>query len=172
MTILKDVKLKAFVRNKSRETLLRHGRKLVEEQGAGALSARKLALRANSSVGMIYSLFATMDQLAAEINVATLTELYQQMSRVVLATNPFNNLNRYADVFAAYVEANPNLWHLLFNRHLALDAPKSTIAEARIIKKIDILIGMQAARLIGGLNGREKRLSIKVLEMSLFALSG
>ena len=172
MTILKDVKLKAFVRNKSRETLLRHGRKLVEEQGAGALSARKLALRTNSSVGMIYSLFATMDQLAAEINVATLTELYQQMSRVVLATNPFNNLNRYADVFAAYVEANPNLWHLLFNRHLALDAPKSTIAEARIIKKIDILIGMQAARLIGGLNGREKRLSIKVLEMSLFALSG
>ena len=172
MATLEDIKLKAFVRDKTREALLKCGRRLVAEQGVEALSARKLAQAANSSVGMIYSLFATMDQFAAEENVITLAELYQQMSRVVLAENPFNNLNRYADVFTSYVEANPHLWHLLYGRHLALDAPKSTMAEARIIKKIDILIGMQAAKLIGGLSGREKRLSIKVLEMSLFALSG
>ena len=155
MATLEDIKLKAFVRDKTREALLKCGRRLVAEQGVEALSARKLAQAANSSVGMIYSLFATMDQFAAEENVITLAELYQQMSRVVLAENPFNNLNRYADVFTSYVEANPHLWHLLYSRHLALDAPKSTMAEARIIKKIDILIGMQAAK-----------------EMSLFALSG
>ncbi len=172
MASLKDIKLKAFVKDKTKEALLECGRRLVAERGVEALSARKLAQAANSSVGMIYSLFLTMDRFAAEENVITLTELYQQMSKVILADNPFNNLNRYADIFAAYVEANPNLWSLLYNRHLALNAPKSTIAEARIIKKIDILIGMQAARLIGGLSGREKRLSIKVLEMSLFALSG
>lgn len=172
MASLKDIKLKAFVKDKTKEALLECGRRLVAERGVEALSARKLAQAANSSVGMIYSLFLTMDRFAAEENVITLTELYQQMSKVILADNPFNNLNRYADIFAAYVEANPNLWSLLYSRHLALNAPKSTIAEARIIKKIDILIGMQAARLIGGLSGREKRLSIKVLEMSLFALSG
>ena len=55
---------------------------------------------------------------------------------------------------------------------VVINAPKSSMAEARVIKKIDILIGLQAARLVKGIGGREKRLAIKVLEMSLFALSG
>ena len=76
------------------------------------------------------------------------------------------------DVLAAFISANSNLWHLLFTEQMTTKAKKNTIAEARIIKKIDILISVQAAKLVGGLSGKEKRLSIKVLEMSLFALSG
>ena len=172
MASLRDIRLKAFVRNQMKETLLSCGRKLVAENGADALSARKLAQEANSSVGMIYNLFGTMDNFIAEQNILTLKELFEQMSGVVLSKSPFNNLNRYADVLTSYIEANPNLWHLLYSRHLAAAAPKSTIAEARIIKKIDVLIGMQAAKLIGGMSVKEKRLALKVLEMSLFALSG
>lgn len=172
MASLRDIRLKAFVRNQMKETLLKCGRKLVAENGADALSARKLAQEANSSVGMIYNLFGTMDNFIAEQNILTLKELFKQMSGVVLSKSPFNNLNRYADVLTSYIEANPNLWHLLYSRHLAAAAPKSTIAEARIIKKIDVLIGMQAAKLIGGMSVKEKRLALKVLEMSLFALSG
>lgn len=172
MASLRDIRLKAFVRNQMKETLLSCGRKLVAENGADALSARKLAQEANSSVGMIYNLFGTMDNFIAEQNILTLKELFEQMSGVVLSKSPFNNLNRYADVLTSYIEANPNLWHLLYSRHLAAAAPKSTMAEARIIKKIDVLIGMQAAKLIGGMSVKEKRLALKVLEMSLFALSG
>ena len=90
----------------------------------------------------------------------------------MLSKNPFNNLNRYADIFSAYIEDNPNLWNLLFCSHLNADATKTTIAEARIIKKIDILISFQVVPLIGAMKAKEKRLVIKVLEMSLFALSG
>lgn len=172
MTSLKDMRLKAFVKDKTKEMLLGVGRKLAVENGIEALSARKLATAANSSVGMIYNIFGTMDNFIAEQNVMTLNELYTQMSQVVLSKNPFNNLNRYADVLGAYIAANPNLWYLLYSRHLSANAPKSTIAEARVIKKIDMLIGWQAAPLIGKVGGREKRLLIKVLEMSLFALSG
>ena len=172
MTSLKDARLKDFVREQTKIALLKCGRKLVEEKGADALSARKLAQAANSSVGMIYSIFATMDDFVAEQNVMTLEELYNQMNALVLSKNYFNNLNRYADILSAYIEANPNLWNLLYKRHLAADAPKSTIAEARIIKKIDILISFQVVPLIGKMRAKEKRLAIKVLEMSLFALSG
>lgn len=172
MPNLKDMRLKAFVKDKMREMLLETGRRLVAEQGTEALSARKLAVSANSSVGMIYNIFGTMDNFIAEQNVLTLNELYTQMNSVVLGKNPFNNLNRYADVLGAYIAANPNLWYLLYSRHLSANAPKSTIAEARVIKKIDMLIGWQAAPLIGNVGGKEKRLLIKVLEMSLFALSG
>lgn len=172
MTSLKDMRLKAFVKDKTKEMLLKVGRKLAVENGVEALSARKLATAANSSVGMIYNIFGTMDNFIAEQNVITLNELYVQMSQVVLSKNPFNNLNRYADVLSAYIAANPNLWYLLYSRHLSANASKSTIAEARVIKKIDMLIGWQVAPLIGQIGGKEKRLLIKVLEMSLFALSG
>lgn len=172
MTAPKDEKLKNFFKEKTKKILLDVGRKLVAKKGVEALSARKLAAEANSSVGMIYSLFGTMDYYVAEQNVITLTELLNKMNSVVLCKNPFNNLNRYADVLTSYIEANQNLWYLLYNRQLAAGAQKSTIAEARVIKKIDILIGWQAAQLVKGIGVREKRLTIKVLEMSLFALSG
>lgn len=168
----RDMRLKNFVREQTKEVLLKCGRKLVEDYGAADLSARKLAARSNISVGMIYTIFETMDQLVGEINAATLQGLLSQMERVVLGENPFNNLNRYAEILTSYILANPNLWELLYGRHLSLNAPKSSMGEARIIKKIDILIGLQALRLIGGIGAKEKRLAIKVLEMSLFALSG
>jgi len=168
----KDDKLKLFVRKEIRKSLLNAGRKLVAEKGIGSLSARKLALKANSSVGMIYNIFGTMDNFISEQNIMTLKELYDKMSKASLSGNAFNNLNRYADILSAYISANPNLWSLLYNRHLSVGAGKSTIAEARIIKKIDLLICMQAAGLIGDISVKEKRMMIKVLEMSLFAVSG
>ena len=172
MSDSKDIRLKNFVKDKMKNALLKVGRKLVVEKGVEALSARKLATASNSSVGMIYSIFGTMDDYIAMQNVVTLSELYEQMKKIVLGTNPFDNLNHYADALTLYIEANPNLWYLLYSRHLSAEAKKSTISEARVIKKIDILIGMQAANLIKRISGKEKRLVIKVLEMSLFAVSG
>lgn len=172
MVSLKDIRLKAFVKDKTKETLLQVGRTLVVENGVEALSARKLAQAANSSVGMIYNIFGTMDNYIAEQNMITLNELYKKMESVVLSKNPFNNLNRYADVLTVYIESNPNLWYLLYNSQLSVNARKNSFASSRIIKKIDVLIGSQALKLIKGIGIKEKRLVIKVLEMSLFALSG
>jgi len=168
----KDERLKKFVHERMKKSLLVIGRKLVAEGGVEALSARKLAVKANSSVGMIYNLFGTMDSYVSEQNVITLTELYNQLQKVSMSGNAFNNLNRYADVLASYIIANPNLWALLYNRHLSAGAVKSSTAEARIIKKIDLLICWQVAGLIGDISVKEKRMMIKVLEMSLFAVSG
>lgn len=172
MVSLKDVRLKAFVKDKTREALLKVGRRLVVEKGIDALSARKLAVAANSSVGMVYNVFGTMDNYISEQNIITLTELYKKMESVVLSKNPFNNLNRYADVLTLYIEANPNLWYLLYSSQLSTDAKRNSVATARVIKKIDVLISMQALKLVKGIGVKEKRLVIKVLEMSLFALSG
>lgn len=168
----KDERLKRFVREKMKKTLLAAGRKLVAENGMEALSARKLAAKSNSSVGMIYNIFGTMENYVAMQNAATLDELYIQMKKVSMGKNAFNNLNRYADVLTAYIVANPNLWSLLYSRHLSVGSNSSTVAEARIIKKIDVLICTQAVGLIGDISAKEKRIMIKVLEMSLFALSG
>lgn len=172
MTSLKDMRLKAFVKDKTKEAILSAGRKLVVKNGMEALSARKLAAASGASVGMIYNIFGTMENYVAEQNVITLTELYNSLNEVVLSKNSFNNLNRYADVLTSYILTNPNLWYLLYHQNLTTNSQKSSLAEARLIKKIDVLIGLQAAGLIKGIGGKEKRLVIKVLEMSLFAVSG
>lgn len=172
MNIEKDEKLKKFVHEKMKEGLINIGRDLVKAGGVESLSARKLAQKANSSVGMIYNIFGTMDNYIAMQNAITLQEVYQQLGKISIGNNPFNNLNRYADVLSSYILANQNLWSLLYNRHLTKGSGKSSMAEARVIKKIDLLICMQAAKLIGNIGAKEKRIMIKVLEMSLFALSG
>ena len=61
MTSLRDIRLKMFVKDKTKEMLLQIGRNLVAERGVEALSARKLATASNSSVGMVYNIFGTMD---------------------------------------------------------------------------------------------------------------
>lgn len=172
MTDVKSERLKLFVHSEIKKTLIKKARELVRKKGIEELSARKLAGYANSSVGMIYNIFGTMDNLIALQNVQTLKELYEQMCKVSLSNNSFNNLNRYADVLSSYIIANPNLWNLLYSRHLTSGATKSSMAEARIIKKIDLLICWQTSKLMGKMSLKEKRMMIKVLEMSLFALSG
>lgn len=172
MTDVKSERLKLFVHGEIKKTLIKKARELVRKKGVEELSARKLAGYANSSVGMIYNIFGTMDKLIALQNVQTLKELYTQMCKVSLGNNAFNNLNRYADVLSSYIMANPNLWNLLYSRHLTSGAARSSMAEARIIKKIDLLICWQTSRLMGKMSVKEKRMMIKVLEMSLFALSG
>ena len=172
MADIKDIKLKKFVKDKTKEMLLQAGRRLVIENGVDALSARKLATFANSSVGMVYNVFGTMDNYIAEQNVITLNELYQKMESVALSKNPFNNLNRYADVLTFYIESNLNLWHLLYSSRFSVNVNRNPLKLARVIKKIDVLISSQALKLIKGIGVKEKRLVIKVLEMSLFALSG
>ena len=172
MTDVKSERLKLFVHGEIKKTLIKKARELVRKKGIEELSARKLAGYANSSVGMIYNIFGTMDKLIALQNVQTLKELYTQMCKVSLGNNAFNNLNRYADVLSSYIMANPNLWNLLYSRHLTSGAARSSMAEARIIKKIDLLICWQTSRLMGKMSVKEKRMMIKVLEMSLFALSG
>ena len=172
MVDLKDIRLKAFVKDKTKEALLKTGRRIVVEKGVEALSARKLAAEANSSVGMVYNIFGTMDNYISEQNFITLSDLYEKMESVVVGKNPFNNLNRYADVLTMYINENPNLWYLLYCTQLSVNAKRSSIAIAKVIKKIDILISAQVAKLIGGIGKKEKKIAIKVLEMSLFSLSG
>ena len=67
MATLKDMRLKAFVKEETKKALLKCGRNLVEKDGIEALSARKLAKAANSSVGVIYNIFATMDDYVAPL---------------------------------------------------------------------------------------------------------
>ena len=148
------------------------GRRLVTEKGIDYLTARKLSDASQVSIGTIYNLFTTMDHFIMAENMQTLDELYQEMSVIVPAANPYLTLNRYTDVFSAFVINHPELWQLLFREHLNYRGQKWPLGYLKKMRRIEALFEQQIGLMFGKLKTAERHLAGQVLEMSLFALSG
>ena len=168
----KNTRLKNFVKEQMRQNLLKCGRQMVVEQGPDFLTARKLADVSGASVGTIYNLFATMDDFIRAENLQTLDEIYEHLSLVLPGKEAFVTINSYIDVFSSFVLSRQNLWMLLYREHLCKDGGNFGFAYVRRIKKIEALFDTQIKAMFGNLGNEEQRLSARILEMSLFALSG
>lgn len=166
----KNIRLKKFVKEQVRQSLLKVGRRLVVEKGVDYLTARKLSEAANASIGIIYNTFSTMDNFIIEENIQTLDELYGELTSVILHENPYVNLNCYADIFGRFVLANKNLWMLLYNDMLL--SPKVSIKYRRRIMLIEILLYGQLEKMFGCMKKVERKIALQVLALSVFAVSG
>ena len=164
--------VKNFLKEQVRNNLLKIGRRLVVEQGAEFLTARKLSEASSISVGSIYNQFANMDNFIRAQNMQTLDELFKAMQVIIPADNPYVTLNCYADIFSNFVINNPNLWKLLFDAHLKADKGSLPFEYVRKIKRIEKLLETQLSLMFGRLRYAERRLGGQVLTMTLFALSG
>lgn len=169
---LKDARLKAFLKDEMRRSLLAAGRRLAAEKGTEFLTARKLSEASGVSVGTIYNLFATMDAFTAAENMQTLDEVYDVLALIIPEKNPYVNLNRYCDAFSSFVINNANLWLLLYQFHLYNKPGSCAPGYLRRILRIQKLVDAQLKLMFGNLKREERRLAGQVLEMSLFALSG
>lgn len=168
----KDARLKSFLKEQVKSSLLVVGRRLVTEKGADFLTARKLSEASKISIGTIYNLFATMDHFIMAENMQTLDELYQEMTVIVPAANPYLTINRYTDVFSSFVINHPELWQLLFREHLNYRGQQWPLGYVKKMRRIEVLFERQIGLMFGKMNTAERRLAGQVLEMSLFALSG
>lgn len=167
-----EERVKNFLKEQVRNNLLKIGRRLVVEQGAEFLTARKLSDASSISVGSIYNQFANMDNFIRAQNMQTLDELFKAMQVIIPADNPYVTLNCYADIFSNFVINNPNLWKLLFDAHLKADKGGLPFKYVRKIKRIEKLLETQLSLMFGRLRYVERRLAGQVLTMTLFALSG
>lgn len=168
----KDIRLKKFFREQVRQSLLKIGRRLVVEKGADFLTARKLSEAANASIGIIYNTFSNMDNFIAAQNLQTLDELYLQLTAIIPEKNPYININRYAEVFGNFVLNNRNLWMLLYKEQLFLKTGCLSHQYRRSICRFEKLLSAQLVQMFGGLSKAERKISIQVLGLSLFAISG
>ena len=152
-----------------RELLLQTAQSLVEDKGAEYLTARKLSEASGCSVGTIYNQFASMDELFAALNIATLTDLQTAMKRVAVSPNAYKNLNAWLDSFVSFVLANPNRWFLLYNYHLRGGHLSATYRQQII--SLTQMWQKSFDAVYAHLNARKRRLARQVLWLSLFALS-
>lgn len=152
-----------------RELLLQTAQSLVEDKGAEYLTARKLSEASGCSVGTIYNQFASMDELFAALNIATLADLQTAMKRVAVGPNAYKNLNAWLDSFVSFVLANPNRWFLLYNYHLRGGHLSATYRQQII--SLTQMWQKSFDAVYAHLNARKRRLARQVLWLSLFALS-
>lgn len=154
-----------------RNILIAKGRELVRQKGASFLTARKLSEATGYSVGTIYNQFGNMDKYIAEQNMLTLDDLYAVLAKIMPDTNPYKNLNRYVDAFAAFVLNNPHLWFLLFNFHIQSGYESFPQEYLRKLLKITNLWRREFNAVFEKLSAAERKVSLQVLWLSMFSLS-
>jgi AcrR family transcriptional regulator len=84
-----------------RAALLGHARRLVERDGAGALTMRGLAAEAGTAVGLPYKVFDNREQLVAELVLDEFTHLRSELDRWAASAGHAtvgDNLARYARI--------------------------------------------------------------------------
>ena len=89
------------------ETIRRHG--------AVSLTARSLAKQLGVSVGTVYNVHGSMDELVEAVNARTLMRLEQEMASIDTEKSDVEEvLVEFAERYMAYVQDNLNLWSVLF----------------------------------------------------------
>ncbi len=154
-----------------RRRLLVTGRQLVAEKGAEYLTARKLSEASGCSVGTIYNQFSKMDDFIAEQNEMTLSELYAYLSQLCGNRRGYGNINLYAGCFRQFVASHRSLWFLFYNFHLNMKDYQLSISYRRRLVLLSRLFEPDLAVMFPRIGRRRLKMSQKVLEASLTALS-
>lgn len=159
------------IKDNIRQKLLETGRRLVSEKGVEYLTARKLSEASECSIGTIYNQFDNMDDFVAEQNEQTLTELAAAFAAVPREASAYGNLNRYLDCWLQFVETHRQLWFLLYNFHLNTPGLKLSFRYKKRLLAPLLAVRGDFAALTQQLPELQKKLSLRVLAISLLAAS-
>lgn len=152
------------------EKLIETGRQMIRNQGAAALTARKLSEASGYSVGTIYNQFGNMDNYILVQNYLTLTDLIECL-RNTKGDFAYDKINAYADTFSRFVLENKNFWFVLFNFHLTQSSRAFSITYLRRISMILTMFEKEFKTLYPALKVEKRHAGVQVLWITLFALS-
>lgn len=151
--------------------LLKVGRQMVRDNGAEALTVRKLSEASGCSVGAIYNQFSNMENFIVIINYMTLDSLVSRLEKVKNTKNPYTDINNILTQFIDYVSENKNLWYMLYNFHLRNTNREYSIFYLRKIVRIIDIVNNLIERILPKVEVPERVLSAEVLWLTLFSVS-
>ncbi|MCG8392453.1 MAG: TetR/AcrR family transcriptional regulator [Pseudomonadales bacterium] len=97
-------------------------RELVVEKGLEKLSVRKVADRIGYTAGMLYHVFANLDDLILHANAATLDQLLGDMDSAA-DSSPARALHQMASAYLALAREQTALWQMVFMHRMQNAAP-------------------------------------------------
>lgn len=146
------------------ELILGEGHRLMAEGGYARFSAREVAKRIGYSVGTLYNVFGSLDQLLFAVNSRTFT-LWTDSLRARLEEEPGDRIAALVHGYFAFARANPNLWMAIYDHRVS---PPVTLP-ARYVEQRSVLTGIVEAE-IARLLPEEARARAGLLARSLVAV--
>lgn len=90
------------------------------EVGFARFSAREVAKRIGYSIGTLYNVFGTLDQLLIAINTRTF-ELWAEDVRQALEKSGPDRIRCLVEAYFSFARANPHSWMAIYDHHLPPD---------------------------------------------------
>jgi AcrR family transcriptional regulator len=106
-------------RDEIREMALAAAEKIILEQGAKGLSARKVAAAIGYTVGTLYLVFDNLDDLILQVNAHTLDRLHDRMTEdQARHKDPMERLLQLGHTYISFADEEPHRWELIFEHRL------------------------------------------------------
>ena len=121
-----------------REMALDAAWRIVDSQGAPALTARAVAAEIGYSPGTLYNLFGNLDDLIVQLNGRVLDALHARISTAPRGADPVEDLLALARAYTDFTTAHRALWDALFEYRL----PEDRGLPDWYLKKIDSLLAV------------------------------
>ena len=104
---------RSYDRDELRAATISAARRLLQEGGPSALTARALARAVGTTPGTVYAVFGSMKAVLLEVNKATFVEL-SALIDAIPPDGPDRWLSRLSDVYVAFMLARGDVWRGLF----------------------------------------------------------
>jgi AcrR family transcriptional regulator len=110
-------------REEFQDLVTRAAEGLVRREGARGLGMRRLAAVIGYAPNSIYNAVGDLDTVMMRVNARTLERLHDALSAAVSPeASPRANAEALASAYLAFVEADPQVWSLVFEHALAPEA--------------------------------------------------
>jgi AcrR family transcriptional regulator len=111
------------------ELIVGEGHRLMAEVGFAAFSAREVAKRIGYSIGTLYNVFGTYDQLILAINSRTFS-LWTEHLRAGLQDATSDRIAILVNSYFSFARANRNLWMAIYDHRLpaGMEIPENDAA--------------------------------------------
>lgn len=155
--------------------LVVEGHKHMAEVGFARFSAREVAKRIGYSVGTLYNVFGTLDQLLIAINTRTF-QLWADDVRAQLAAASGDRIQCLVEAYFGFARANTNSWNAIYDHHLPPDIHLSDEQNALRGELTQIIVDEVAAVLPSGAEAEVPRLARSLIAIvhghCVFELNG
>ena len=115
-----------------KEMVLKAAEIIVTEEGASALTVRKIALEIGYTVGTIYMVFANMPDLLMHLKGRTLDLLSKQLSEIPATGSVELQIRALALSYYQFAVANFNHWSIIFEPVLSEQTPLPDWYQAKV----------------------------------------
>lgn len=143
------------------ELAVNAGRAMIQAEGFGKFSARRIAAEIGYTVGTVYNLFGTHDNLILHINARTLDAWFEDLQRMVAARKTPPSFEQLALYYIDYSAAHYNEWMALFEHTLPPDVPVPEWYVPKMRRFFELLEGMVLPHVQG--DRRKARRAARVL---------